>query len=153
MTTRATARESCANRRAARGTNHATAMEFYIRFGRGGVDGLTSGRRHGHTSGRRHGHRGELDEALPWRDDGETRRVSYSRGARPWSLNSRSRWRGHDALARASALRTEQSRPCTRNARWRHYPHRPRRARRRHAAWAQDARAAQTCWRKEGGPA
>jgi hypothetical protein len=37
MTTRATARESCANRRAARGTNHATAMEFYIWFGRGGL--------------------------------------------------------------------------------------------------------------------
>jgi hypothetical protein len=38
----------------------------------GGVDGL--------TSGRRHGHRGEVDEALPQRDDGETRSVSYSRG-------------------------------------------------------------------------
>jgi hypothetical protein len=145
MTTRATARESCANRRAARGTNHATTMEFCIWFGRGGVDGL--------TSGRRHGHRGELDEALPRRDDGETRRVSYSMGARQWSLNSRSRWRGPEALARASALRTEQSRPCARNARWRHCPHRPRRARRRHAARAQAARAAQTRWRKEGGRA
>jgi hypothetical protein len=44
MMTRATTHESCANRRAARGTNHATAMdatamEFYIWFGRGG--GLT----------------------------------------------------------------------------------------------------------------